>query len=154
MSASPVTAAGASPSTRTNPFYERSTLPFGAPPFDRLENADYQPAIEEGMRRHLAEVAAIAEQAAAPTFDNTIVALERSGELLTRVLKAFGGVASANTNDTLQAVQTDVAPMLAAHSDAIYLNDLFFERVRHIHASRERLSLASEQKFLVERYHL
>jgi peptidyl-dipeptidase Dcp len=154
MSASPAISVATAPPARTNPLYERNTLPFGAPPFDRLENADYQPAIEEGMRRHLAEVSAIVEQTAAPTFDNTIVALERSGELLTRVLKVFGGVTSANTNDTLQSVQTEEAPKLAAHSDAIYLNDALFERVRQIHDGRERLGLTAEQQFLVERYYL
>ncbi|MGE5731902.1 MAG: dipeptidyl carboxypeptidase II, partial [Gemmatimonas sp.] len=102
------------PFTRTNPFYHASALQFGAPPFDRIHDEDYAPAIEEGMRQHLQEVAAIASQTAAPTFENTIVALERSGELLTRVLKTFGGVTSANTNDALQAVQTEESPKLAA----------------------------------------
>ena len=152
MSASPVIATA--PPARSNPFYESSTLPFRAPPFDRLENGDYEPAIEEGMRRHLAEVGAIAEQTAAPTFDNTIVALERSGELLTRVLKVFACVTAANTNDTLQSIQTEEAPKLAAHNDAIYLNSTLFERVRKIYDARERLGLTPEQKFLVERYHL
>ncbi|HTL35359.1 MAG TPA: M3 family metallopeptidase, partial [Kofleriaceae bacterium] len=153
MSASPVTTTIPQPS-RTNPFFERSSLAFGAPPFDRLQDEDYQPAIEEGMRRQIAEVEAIARDADAPTFDNTIVALERSGELLTRVLKAFGAVTSANTNDTLQAVQTEEAPKLAAHSDAIFLNDALFQRVRQIYVDRERLGLTAEQKFVVERYHL
>jgi peptidyl-dipeptidase Dcp len=137
-----------------NPFYAPSTLPFGAPPFDRIHDDDYQPAIEEGMRRQLAEVAAIAGQAAPPTFENTVVALERSGELLTRVLKVFGGLTSANTNDTLQDVQSDEAPKLAAHSDAIYLNDKLFQRVKSIHDTRAAAGLTPEQNFLVERYHL
>ena len=154
MSASSVISGAVAAPGRTNPFFERSTLPFGAPPFDRLEDADYQPAIEEGMRRHLADVGAIAEATAAPTFENTIVALERSGDLLTRVLKVFGCVAAGNTNDTLQSVQTEEAPKLAAHNDAIYLNSTLFERVRQIHDARERLGLTAEQKFLVERYYL
>ncbi|MGH7616094.1 MAG: dipeptidyl carboxypeptidase II, partial [Gemmatimonadaceae bacterium] len=94
------------PFTNDNPFAAASTLPFGAPQFDRTRDTDYQPAIEEGMRRHLKEVDAIADQTAPPTFDNTIVALERSGGLLTRVLKVFGGVTGANTNDLLQRVQS------------------------------------------------
>jgi peptidyl-dipeptidase Dcp len=142
------------PLPKTNAFYQPSALPFGAPPFDRIHDQDYEPAIEEGMRRHLAEVDAIANQPATPTFDNTIVALERSGELLTRVLKAFGGVTSANTNDTLQAVQTEESPKLAAHSDAIFLNDKLFQRVRQIYDRRAQLNLSPEQKYLVERYHL
>jgi peptidyl-dipeptidase Dcp len=129
-------------------------LTFGAPPFDRLQNEDYAPAIEEGMRQHLDEVNAIADQTTEPTFDNTIVALERSGDLLTRVLKTFGAVTSANTNDTLQAVQTEESPKLAAHSDAIFLNDKLFRRVREIYDRRDQLGLSPEQKHLVERYDL
>ena len=137
-----------------NPFAERSTLPFGAPPLDRIRDDDFTPAIEEGMRRQLEEVKAIADGEDSPTFDNTIVALERSGELLTRVLKTFGAVTSANTNDTLQQIQTDQAPKLAAHSDAILLNETLFRRVRSIYERREELALTPEQHHLVERYHL
>jgi len=137
-----------------NPFAERSTLPFGAPPLDRIRDDDFTPAIEEGMRRQLEEVKAIADREDSPTFDNTIVALERSGELLTRVLKTFGAVTSANTNDTLQQIQTDQAPKLAAHSDAILLNETLFRRVRAIYERREQLALTPEQHHLVERYHL
>jgi len=137
-----------------NPFAERSTLPFGAPPLDRIRDDDFTPAIEEGMRRQLEEVKAIADGEDSPTFDNTIVALERSGELLTRVLKTFGAVTSANTNDTLQQIQTDQAPKLAAHSDAILLNETLFRRVRAIYERREELALTPEQHHLVERYHL
>jgi peptidyl-dipeptidase Dcp len=140
--------------TKDNPFASPSTLLFGAPPFDRIHDSDYQPAIEEGMRRHLAEVDAIADQAAPPTFDNTIVALEKSGELLTRVLKVFGGVTGANTNDVLQKIQSDEAPKLAAHTDAIFLNDALFRRVQSIYDRREQLGLSAEQRYLVERYHL
>ncbi len=140
--------------TSDNPFYAPSTLPFGAPRFDRIHNGDYQPAIEEGMRRHLAEVESIANQPEPATFDNTLVALERSGELLTSVLKVFAGLTSANTNDTLQTVQSDEAPKLAAHNDAIFLNGKLFQRVKSIHDSRATLDLTPEQNFLVERYHL
>jgi peptidyl-dipeptidase Dcp len=140
--------------TRDNPFYAPSTLPFGAPRFDRIHDTDYEPAIEEGMRRQLAEVTAIADQAAPPTFENTVVAVERSGDLLTRVLKVFGGLTSANTNDALQAVQSEVAPKLAAHSDAIYLNEKLFRRVKQLYDARAQLQLTPEQNFLIERYHL
>jgi peptidyl-dipeptidase Dcp len=142
------------PFTNDNPFAAASTLPFGAPPFDKIRDADYQPAIEEGMRRHLTEVDAIADQTAPPTFENTIVALERSGEMLTRVLKAFGGVTGANTNDVLQQVQSDEAPKLAAHTDAIYLNEKLFQRVEALFDQRDQVRLAPEQKYLIERYHL
>src|SRR6476620_582238 len=87
-----------------NPFFVESTLPYHAPRFDLIRNEDYQPAIEEGMRRQLAEIDAIAKQMEAPTFDNTITAMEKSGALLTRVSKAYAGVFGANTNDTLQKV--------------------------------------------------
>ena len=142
----------ARPFTADNPFFAPSPLPFGAPPFDRIRNGDYPPAIDEGMRRHLREVEEITARAGRPTFENTIAALEQSGELLTRVLKAFGGVTAANTNDELQHIQTEVAPRLAAHSDAIFLNDTLFQRVRAIYDIRDQLDLSAEQKQLVERY--
>ncbi|HET7458898.1 MAG TPA: peptidyl-dipeptidase Dcp [Gemmatimonadaceae bacterium] len=145
-------AAAASAISPSNPFLVASTLPYQAPPFDRIRNEDYQPALEEGMRRHLAEIESIASQSSAPTFDNSIAAMERSGALLTRVSKVFFGVVGANTNDTLQKVQTEEAPRLAAHSDAIYLNDRLFQRVKSIYDRRESLGLTPEQKFLVERY--
>ena len=137
-----------------NPFAERSTLPFGAPPLDRIRDEHFAPAIEEGMRRQLREVDAITEREDEPTFANTIVELERSGELLTRVLKAFGAVTSANTNDTLQQIQAEQAPKLAAHNDAILLNDALFRRVRAIYDRRAQLGLSPEEHHLVERYHL
>jgi peptidyl-dipeptidase Dcp len=137
-----------------NPFFEPSALPFAAPPFDRIRDDDYLPAIDAGMRQHLAEVERIAGQREAPTFENTLVAIERSGQLLTRALKTLGVVAGANTNDTLQAVQRDLAPRLAAHSDAILLNDRLFARVRDLYDRRALLTLTPEQRRLVERYHL
>jgi len=139
---------------RENPLFAPSTLPFGAPPFDRIRDTDYAPAIEEGMRSHLAEVTAIADQTAEPSFDNTIVALERSGVLLTRVLKTFGAVAAANTNDALQETQRIEAPKLAAHGDAIYLNAALYRRVSELYDTRDDLGLAGEARHLLERYHL
>ncbi|HEV2721912.1 MAG TPA: dipeptidyl carboxypeptidase II, partial [Thermoanaerobaculia bacterium] len=84
----------------TNPFFAESTLPFHAPPFDKIHDADYQPAIEEGMKQHLAEIKAIANDTAAPTFANTIEAMEKSGRLLSRVQRVFGSMSQANTNPT------------------------------------------------------
>jgi peptidyl-dipeptidase Dcp len=136
-----------------NPFFAPSRLPFEAPPFDRVRDEHYQPAIEEGMRQHLAEVLAIANSSDAPNFDNTIIEIERSGALLTRVLKAFTAVTSANTSDTLQGIQTEVAPRLAGHSDAIYLNDALFQRVSAVYGARTSLT-THEQRHLVERYFL
>ncbi|HEY0350782.1 MAG TPA: M3 family metallopeptidase [Gemmatimonadales bacterium] len=139
--------------TSANPFAQPSPLQYQAPQFNRIRNPDYQSAIEEGMRRQLREVDAIARQTSAPTFDNTLVALERTGVLLTRSLKVFGAVVNANTNDTLQAIQTEAAPKLAAHTDAIYLNPHLFQRVESVYSRRAQLGLAPEQSALLERYH-
>jgi peptidyl-dipeptidase Dcp len=136
----------------SNPLFVESTLPFHAPRFDLIRNEDYQPALEEGMRRELAEIDAIAKQTQPPTFDNTIVAMEKTGALLTRASRAFFGVIGANTNDTLQKIQEIEAPKLASHSDAIYLNDQLYQRVKSIYDRRETLGLTPEQKQLVERY--
>ena len=139
-------------SAGANPFFVESTLPYHAPRFDLIRNEDYQPALEEGMRRQLAEIDAIAKQTEAPTFDNTIVPMEKSGALLARAAKTFFGVIGANTNDTLQKVQDVEAPKLAAHNDAIYLNDQLYRRVRSVYDRREASTLSPEQKALVERY--
>ena len=138
---------------RENPFFSVSSLPFQAPPFDRIEDADFQPALEAGMAQQLKEIAAIADQSAEPTFENTVVAMERSGELLGRVQRVFSALTGANTNETLQEVQSEEAPKLAAHQDAIYLNDKLFQRVKSLHDRRASLGLTPEQRFLVERYY-
>ncbi|HXD36049.1 MAG TPA: dipeptidyl carboxypeptidase II, partial [Rhodanobacter sp.] len=101
----------------SNPFFQASTLPFQAPPFDKISDADYQPAIEEGMKRQLAEVQKIADNPEPATFENTYVALEKTGVMLNRVMAVFNGVTAANTNPTLQKVQEVEAPKLAAHQD-------------------------------------
>ncbi len=145
--------AGAAPFSSSNPFASASPLLYQAPPFDRIHDADYQPAVEEGMRRQLAEVEGVASDTAAPSFDNTIVALERSGALLTRAFKVFIAMTQANTDDTLQRIQTEEAPRLAAHLDAIHLNDSLFRRVRSVYERRADLGLDSVQTFLVERYY-
>ena len=135
-----------------NPFLVESALPYHAPRFDLIRNEHYQPAIEEGMRRQLVEMDAIARQTEQPTFENTIVAMEKTGALLTRASKAFSGVYGANSNDTLQKVQDVIAPKLAAHGDAIYLNDQLYQRVKSVYDRRDAGNLTAEQKALVERY--
>ena len=142
----PVAAAG------SNPLFVESTLPYHAPRFDLIRNEHYQPALEEGMRQQLAEIDAIAKQTTPPTFDNTIVAMEKSGALLTRAAKTFFGVIQANTNDTLQKVQQIEAPKLAAHNDAIYLNDQLYRRVKSIYDGRASGNYTPEQTALIERY--
>lgn len=142
-----------SSTAETNPFFVESSLPFHAPPFDKIKDSDYQPALEEGMKRQIIEAEAIANSADAPTFANTIVAMERSGDLLTRVSKVFFGLAQANTNPTIQKVQSEEAPKLAAHQDKIYLNPKLFARVKSIYERRDASGLDAESKYLVERYY-
>lgn len=143
----------AAASSAENPFFTVSRLPYHAPPFDRIEDEHFQPAIEEGMRRELAEIEAIATAGEPPTFANTIEALERSGALLNRTLQVFSAVVQANTNDTLQQVQKEMAPKLAAHRDAIYLNEALFERVDTLYEQRADLDLSAEQQRLLGEIH-
>jgi peptidyl-dipeptidase Dcp len=140
-------------SSRTNPFFSVSTLPFQAPPFDKIEASDYQPAIDEGMRQQIAEIAAIIDDPAAPTFQNTLVALEQSGTLLSRVMHTFNAISGANTSDALQQLQEYEAPRLAAHGDAIYLDRRLFDRVETIYDQRDTLDLDAESYRLVQWYH-
>ncbi len=137
----------------SNPFYAPSTLPFQAPPFDKIKDDDFQPALEAGMAQQQAEIQAIADNPAAPTFDNTIVAMEKSGRLLERATAAFYGVTGANTNPTLQKIKTIEAPKMAAHEDFIYLNTKLFARVAAIYKQRATLKLDPESLRLVERYY-
>src|ERR1700724_128378 len=111
-----------------NPFYSPSTLPFQAPPFDKIKDGDYQPAIEAGMAEQQKEIQAIANNPADPTFENTLVEMEKSGQLFNRVMAAFNAVTSANLNPELQKVQDFEAPRLAAHQDAIFLDSRLFQR--------------------------
>ncbi len=142
--------AAASATPRENPFFSESTLPFHAPPFDQIRDSDYQPALEEGMKQNIAEIEKIANNPDAPTFDNTIVAMEKSGELLSRVAKVFFALSQADTNDTIQKVLSEEAPKLAAHSDAIFMNPKLFARVKAIYDHRDSLKLDPESKYLVE----
>src|SRR5579883_570011 len=135
---------------KSNPFYNASTLPFQAPAFDKIHDADYQPAIEEGMRQQQAEIEKIANNPEPPTFENTIVAMEKSGQMLYRVMNTFSAVAGANTDDTLQKVQEIEAPKLAAHQDAIYLNPKLFARIQTLYDKRDSLKLDPESQRLLE----
>ena len=137
----------------TNPFYSPSTLPFQAPPFDKITNADYQPAMEAGMAEQLKQIEAIANSSAAPTFENTFVPMEKSGRLLQRVQAAFFAVVSANNNPELLKIRQVMAPKLAAHNDAIYLNAKLFQRVSAIYKDRQKLNLDPESVRLVEDYY-
>lgn len=139
--------------TEANPFFSASTLPFEAPPFDKIKEGDYAPAIEEGMKRQIAEIDAIANNPQPATIQNTIEAMEKSGDLLTRVAKVFFALTQSNTSDTMQKIKGDEAPKLAAHQDTIYLNAKLFARVKTLYEKRNSLKLDAETKFLVERYY-
>jgi peptidyl-dipeptidase Dcp len=154
LSATAASAVGANPGFGpANPFFTSSNLPFQAPPFDKIQDSDYQPAIEAGMAQQLTEVRAIADNPDHPTFENTIVALEKSGRLLDRVMSVFDAVTSANTGPDLQKVQQIEAPKLAAHNDAIYLDTKLYHRVEALHKQRDALKLDAESLRLVEYYH-
>ncbi len=136
-----------------NPFYSPSSLPFKAPPFDKIKDSDFKPALIEGMKQQLAEIEEIAASNEAPTVENTLIPLEKSGRLLERTGMVFDALTAANTNDTLQKVQQEVAPKLAAHHDAIFLNGKLFQRIKSIYQKRDQLDLDPETHRLVEYYY-
>ena len=133
-----------------NPFFETYTTPFEVPPFDKIMNADYLPAFQEGMKQHAADIEKIVSETAAPDFANTIEALDRSGDLLTRVSAVFFNVKEANTNDSINAIAEQVAPMLSQHRDAIILNEALFTKVKAVYDKKDSLQLTSEQARLLE----
>ena len=134
----------------SNPFYAPSTLPFQAPPFDKIKDGDYEPAFDAGMAQQLKEIQAIADNPEPPTFENTFVAMEKSGRLLNRVEAAFNDVSQANLDDALQKVRDAMGPKLAAHQDAIFLNPKLFQRIEAIYNQRKSLKLDPESLRLVE----
>jgi peptidyl-dipeptidase Dcp len=135
---------------QSNPFFAPSALPYSAPPFDLIREEHYMPAFEAGMAENRAEVDAIIASPEAPSFENTLVALEKSGALLSRVATAFYAVAGAHTSPTIQQMQQDVAPKLSAHSDAINLDARLFARVRSLYEQRGALDLDVESLRLLE----
>jgi peptidyl-dipeptidase Dcp len=137
-----------------NPFFEDWTTPFGLPPFDRIRSEHFPPAFDRGMAEQLAETEAIAESPRAPSFADTIEAMERSGRLLGRVSRVFHNLDSSNTSDALEAVARDYAPKLAQHHMRIALNAGLFRRIADLHARRAALGLAEDQMRLLERHHL
>jgi len=137
----------------SNSLLIESSLDFHAPAFDKIKNSDYAPAFSEGIQIQLAEISKIADNKSEATFENTLVALEKSGRLLKRVSLVFGLLTSANTNPELQKLQEDIAPKLSAVNDAIYLNTNFYQRVEKIYLNRAQLNLDAESKRLVEYYY-
>ncbi|MGV0938649.1 M3 family metallopeptidase [Empedobacter falsenii] len=136
-----------------NPFFEVSTLPYQTADFSKIKNEDFKPALLQGMAEQLVEIEKIANNSEAPTFENTLVEMEKSGQLLTRVNHVFGLLTGANTNETLQAVEEEMSPKFAAHSDAIYLNDKLFQRVKTLHDNKKSLNLDKESSRLLDVYY-
>ncbi len=137
----------------SNPFAKPSTLPFQTPDFSRIKDSDYLPALLAGMAQQKREVTAIANQQAAPSFDNTVAAMERSGLLLERTNLAFSAVNGANTDDALQATDTKTSPLFAAHNDFIYLNPKLYQRFKTLHDEQASLNLNPEQAKLLDVYY-
>jgi peptidyl-dipeptidase Dcp len=139
--------------TSANPFFRASSLPYQAPPFNKIKNSDFKPAIEAGMEQQLTETQQIADNAETPTFENTVIAMEKTGQLFYRVNMVLNLLSSANTNPELQKLQEEEAPKIAATNDAIYLNNKLFKRIETIYKDRENLKLDPESKRLVEYYY-
>ena len=138
----------------TNPFFEPSDLPFGLPPFAKITDDDYRPAFDRGFEEHLAEINAIVSNAEAPTVENTLIPLERGGQVLERVAIVFFNKSSADSSDFTNALEEEIAPELAAHSDAIRLNSDLYARIKAIYDQRDALGLDAETTYLVERYYI
>jgi peptidyl-dipeptidase Dcp len=138
----------------TNPFFEDWTAPFGAPPLDKIKPEHFAPAYDRALAEHDAEIAAIAGDPAAPGFDNVVLALEKSGRLLTRVEGVFYNLASAATNEALQAIEMEMAPRLSAHWSAVSMHPVLFARLDEVYRKRANLGLDEESLRVLERYHL
>ena len=138
----------------TNPFFESWTAPFGAPPLDRIRPEHFLPAYERALAEHKADIDTVANNPARPDFDNVIVALEQSGQLLLKVDGVFSNLTSSATDDALQAIELEMAPRLAAHWNAIYLNAALFARIDAVYRQRMEMCIEPESLRVLERYHL
>jgi peptidyl-dipeptidase Dcp len=136
-----------------NPFLTESTLPYKLPPFDKIKDEHFQPALEQGIAEEEKEAVAIAKQTEKPTFENTVVALEKSGQLLARARRVFSNFGACNTNPAIQKLEKEMAPKFSAHNDAIHLNSALFARVQALYDARESSKLDAESKWLLERYY-
>lgn len=149
-----VCACSQKPAEPENPFFSEFQSPYGSPDFDRIQLADYEPAFLKGIEQQNQEIKAIVENPEAPTFENTIVALDNSGEILNRVSGVFFALTSADTNDELMALESKIAPMLSEHSDNIYLNEALYQRVAKVCEQEKSgaIQLTTEQHYLLEKY--
>ncbi len=148
-----VSATEPSAATADNPLLTESTLPYRVPPFDKIKDEHFAPAIVAGMREQLKEVGAVANNSEKPTFDNTIVGLERTGRLLDRAERTFSNLNACNTNPAMQKIEKEMAPKLSAHRDAIHLNGKLFARIQKLYDNREKLGLDPDSAYLLERYY-
>src|SRR3954467_5050666 len=128
---------------KDNPLLTESSLPYQIPPFDKIKDEHFEPAVEAGMREELKEVEPVANNSEKPTFDNTIVALERTGRLLDRAERTFSNLNACNTNPTRQKIDKEMAPKLAAHHDEIFLNPKLFVRVQALYEQRDKFAAAN-----------
>jgi peptidyl-dipeptidase Dcp len=133
-----------------NPFFGKSSLPYEAPAFGKIKNSDFKPAMEEGMKQKLSEIQQIADNPDSPTFENTLTAFEKAGQLLERTQLVFNVLTGANTNPELQNLQVFEAPRLAANADSIFMNSKLFKRVETLFDRREQLNLDAESRRLLE----
>lgn len=136
-------------SSNANPLLTESKLDFGAPDFASIRSEHFLPAFEEGMRQHLSEIKAIADNQEKPNFENTIVAMQKSGQLLNRTSEIFFGLAGAHATDSIRAIEEEIAPKLSAHSDSINLNTKLFNRIKAVY-EQERATLQGEDARLLE----
>lgn len=136
-----------------NPFFSEYKTPFEAPPFDRIDTGHYLPAFMEGIKQHDAEIAAIVENSAAPDFENTILAFDKSGKLLTRVSKVFYNLNEAETNKAMQQIARDLSPLMSKHGDDVALNEKLFARIKTVYDNRTSMNLDSQQLRVVEKYY-
>ncbi|MCI0514703.1 M3 family metallopeptidase [candidate division KSB1 bacterium] len=139
--------------TDSNPFFHEFNTPFQVPPFQELKTGHYLPAFQAGIEQQQKEIQAIVQNPASVSFENTLIALEKSGSLLTRVQNVFYNINSANTSDSIQAIAKEVAPLLSKHADDIFLNEKLFQRIKAVYAQKAQLKLTTEQQRLLEKYY-
>jgi peptidyl-dipeptidase Dcp len=134
---------------KSNPFYQEYSTPFQVPPFETIMAKHYMPAFEKGMEEGRKDIEKLVKNTEEPTFDNTIGALDRAGELLTRVSTVFFAQASANTNDSLQNIELEISPKLAGYNDEIRLNPGLFKKVKQVYDNQAQFNLTAEHKFIL-----
>lgn len=137
----------------SNPFFTEWATPYGIPPFDQIKNEHFMPAIEQGMQQHLEEIDVIVNNQEAPTFSNTIEAMDYSGRLLSKTLAVFFNLESAETNDSLQKIAEEISPLLSEHNDKVSMNEKLFDRVKTVYNNRESENLTPEQTRLLTNYY-